>query len=358
MIEAAPSMARSPQRNRRTSPRKPASGRTARRPARPDRGALVAYGRSVVEAELAALKLLVPRLGEPFADAVQEVLRCKGRVVVTGMGKPGFVAQKLSATLASSGTPSLYLHPAEALHGDLGRVVRHDLLLALSNSGRTDEVVRLIGPVKRIGARVIAMTSDPASPLARGADVVLDIGRVEEACPLGLVPTTSSTVLMALGDALAMTVLKNRAFGSEEYALFHPGGSLGRSVMRVEDVMRKGEMNPVIDASATLADAVAAMTETPGRPGAANVVDRTGVLVGIFTDGDLRRLFERGEARPDRKVAEVMGRRPRTIAPDALVLDAARVLREAHVDQVPVVDAAGKPVGLLDVQDLLSARLI
>jgi arabinose-5-phosphate isomerase len=188
--------------------------------------------------------------------------------------------------------------------------------------------------------------------------VVLDVGKVEEACPLGLVPTASAMVLMAIADALAMTVLKNRAFGSEEYALLHPGGSLGRSVMRVADVMRKGDMNPVIDVSATLSDAVVAMTRTPGRPGAANVVDRTGVLVGIFTDGDLRRLFERGEASGGRKVAEVMGRMPRTVTPDALVMDAARVLRESHVDQVPVVDAAGKPVGLLDVQDLLSARLI
>jgi arabinose-5-phosphate isomerase len=350
-------MAASP-KNRRRVAKKPAPGRTARRAVTPAPDHAV-YGRTVVEAEVAALQALVPRLGAAFSAAVAELLACKGRVVVTGMGKPGFVAQKLSATLASSGTPSLYLHPAEALHGDLGRVVRHDLLLALSNSGRTEEVVRLLGPVKRIGARVIAMTGDPTSPLARGADVVLDVGKIEEACPLGLVPTASSMVLMALGDALAMTVLKNRAsFGSEEYALFHPGGLLGRQVMRVEDVMRKGDMNPVIELGATLADAVVAMTRTPGRPGAANVVDRTGVLVGIFTDGDLRRLFERGEAREDRKVAEVMGRMPRTVSPDLLVMDAARVLREAHVDQVPVVDGAGRPVGLLDVQDLLSARVI
>jgi arabinose-5-phosphate isomerase len=318
----------------------------------------VAIGREVIAIEAKAVRALADRLGPSFAEAVRAVLACRGRVVVTGMGKPGFIAQKISATLASTGTPSLYLHPAEALHGDLGRVVRDDLLLALSNSGRTEEVVRMLRPVKRIGAKVIAATGDPESPLAREADLVLDVGNNAEAGPLGLAPTTSSTVLLALGDALAMAVLRHRDFGNDEYALFHPGGSLGRSVMRVSEVMRKGEENPLVAVTATVAEAVRVMTRTPGRPGATSVVDGDGRLVGIFTDGDLRRLLERGDYSRELLVEAVMGRNPRTIRPDLLVLEAARILGEAKVDQVPVVDEAGRPVGLLDVQDLLAARLI
>jgi arabinose-5-phosphate isomerase len=318
----------------------------------------VAIGREVIELEAAAVGALARRLGPGFADAVHAILACRGRVVVTGMGKPGFIAQKVSATFASTGTPSLYLHPAEALHGDLGRVTRDDILLALSNSGRTEEVVRMLGPVKRIGAKIVALTGDASSPLAKNADLVLDVGNVEEACPMGLAPTTSSTVLLALGDALAMAVLRHRDFGNDEYALFHPGGSLGRSVMRVAEVMRKGDANPTVAASATVAEAVRVMTRTPGRPGATSVVDEAGRLAGIFTDGDLRRLLERGDFSRDLRVSQVMGKHPRTIAPDLLVLEAARILGEAKVDQVPVVDADGRPVGLLDVQDLLAVRLI
>ncbi len=318
----------------------------------------LAIGREVIAIEAKALSALAGRLGPSFVEAVHAVLACRGRVVVTGMGKPGFIAQKISATLASTGTPSLYLHPAEALHGDLGRVVRDDLLLALSNSGRTEEVVRMLPPVKRIGAKVIAVTGDPESPLAKHADLVLDVGNNAEAGPMGLAPTTSSTVLLALGDALAMAVLRHRDFGQHEYALFHPGGSLGRSVMRVAEVMRKGEGNPTVAATATVAEAVRVMTRTPGRPGATSVVDEAGRLVGIFTDGDLRRLLERGDFSRDLLVGAVMGRDPRTIGPDLLVLEAARILGEARVDQVPVVDADRRPVGLLDVQDLLAVRLI
>ena len=288
---------------------------------------------------------------------MRELLDCRGRVVVTGLGKPGFIAQKLSATLASSGTPSLYLHPAEALHGDLGRVVRDDVVVALSNSGRTDEVVRLCGPVKRIGARIVALTGDPGSPLALAADVVLDIGDVEEACPLGLVPTASSIVLLALAGALAMAVLKNRPFGSEDYALFHPGGSLGRSVLPGEEIMRSGSRNPLVRADESLARAVEVMTQTPGRPGAACVVDPAGKLVGIFTDGDLRRLREGGGFSVKLRVGEGLCKAPRTVRPGTLVLEAARLLREKQLDQLPVVDDAGRAVGLLDVQDILAARL-
>jgi arabinose-5-phosphate isomerase len=318
----------------------------------------LADAREVLEAEARAIQAVSTRLGKGFLEALTLLEGCEGQVVVTGIGKPGFIAQKLSATLASTGIPSLYLHPAEAVHGDLGRVTRKDVVVALSNSGATEELVRLIPAFRRIGAPVVAITGDARSPLALGAAVVVDIGPIPEACPLGLVPTASSAALHAVGDALAMTLLRRRSFGSEEYAVFHPGGKLGRSVMRVHEVMRTGEANPVVKETAKLSQVVAAMTRTPGRPGAANVVDRSGKLVGIFTDGDLRRLVQKGQVSFDVPVREVMGKKPRFVTPELLVMAAAAQMREAGVDQLPVLDADGAPVGLLDVQDLLAARLV
>lgn len=318
----------------------------------------VLAGRRVVEAEIAALQSLVPKLDLQFAKAVEAIVSCKGHVVVSGMGKPGFVAQKISATLASTGTPSFYLHPGEALHGDLGRVSERDVVLLLSNSGRTEEMIRMMGPLRKIGAKTLVLTGDIDSPLAERADLILDIGKVEEACPLGLAPTASSTVLLVLGDALAMAVMESRDFGPEDWALYHPGGALGTRVMRVSEVMRTGADNPLVRADEPLSRAVAVMTQTPGRPGATNVVDEAGRLVGIFTDGDLRRLFERSEADPARPVGEVMGREPTTVDEEMLLGEAAKVLRDRHVDQVPVVDARGQLVGMLDVQDLLDLRVI
>lgn len=319
-------------------------------------GDLAAQGRTVLAAEAAAIASV--KLDEAFAEAVRWIVECKGRVVVTGMGKPGFVAQKISATLASTGTPSLYVHPAEAAHGDLGRIAKDDVVIALSNSGETEEILRLLPALGKIGARIIAITRDRSNPLARGADLVVPIGDVEEACPMGLAPTASTAVLLAVGDALAMTVLGIRPFDREEYALFHPGGKLGRGLMKVRELMRQTEANPVVREDQPLAAAVAVMTETPGRPGAASVVDAAGKLVGIFTDGDLRRLVEHGETDFARPVSTAMGRNPRTVRPDALVVDAARVLRQARIDQVPVVDGEGRPVGLLDVQDLLASKVL
>ncbi len=318
----------------------------------------LAYAGKVVEAEVRALQGVKARLDGAFAQAVACVLGCRGRVVVTGMGKSGFIAQKLSATFASTGTPSLYLHPAEALHGDLGRVVKEDVLLALSNSGATDELLQLLPSVRRLGVKVVALTGDVRSPLAQRADVVLDIGPVDEACPMGLAPTASTLALLGLGDALAMTVLNNRAFGSEEYARLHPGGSLGQSVRRVDEVMRQGESNPVISETEPLSRAVAVMTRTAGRPGATSVVNRAGKLVGIFTDGDLRRLVEAGKTDFTLAVGLACGRNPKTVRPDQLVREAAELLREAKVDQLPVVDERGVPVGLLDIQDLLAVRVV
>jgi arabinose-5-phosphate isomerase len=329
-------------------------GRRGRPPRRSED--LSAQGRAVLAAEAAAIAAV--KLDEAFAEAVRWILDCRGRVVVTGMGKPGFVAQKISATLASTGTPSLYVHPAEAAHGDLGRIAKDDVVIALSNSGETEEILRLLPALKKIGARIVAMTKDRVNPLARGADLVIAIGNVDEACPMGLAPTASTAVLLAVGDALAMTVLAIRPFDREEYALFHPGGKLGRGLMKVRELMRQTEANPVVREDQPLSAAVAVMTETPGRPGATSVVDAAGKLVGIFTDGDLRRLVEHGETDFARPVSSAMGRNPRTVRPDALVVDAARILRQARIDQVPVVDEQGRPVGLLDVQDLLAAKVL
>jgi arabinose-5-phosphate isomerase len=325
---------------------------------RPGRGTreLLEYGRTVIAAEARAIAAV--HLSDGFAEAVRWILRCKGRVVVTGMGKPGFVAQKISATLASTGTPSLFVHPAEAAHGDLGRIARDDVVIALSNSGETEEILRLLPALKKIGARIVAVTKERTNALARGADLVLAVGDVEEACPMGLAPTASTAVLLAVGDALAMTVLANRPFDREEYALYHPGGKLGRGLMKVRELMRADDANPVVREDQPLSAAVAVMTETPGRPGATSVVDAGGRLVGIFTDGDLRRLVEHGQTDFTRSVAAAMGRNPRTVRPEALVVDAARILRQARIDQVPVVDDEGRPVGLLDVQDLLAAKIL
>jgi arabinose-5-phosphate isomerase len=338
------------------APRKSASQAQDREQAKI--GEHLAYAGKVLEAELRALGGVKTRLDSAFAEAVACVLGCRGRVVVTGMGKSGFIAQKLSATFASTGTPSLYLHPAEALHGDLGRVVKEDVLLALSNSGATDELLQLLPSVRRLGVKVVALTGDVRSPLAQRADLVLDIGPVDEACPMGLAPTASTLALLGLGDALAMTVLNNREFGSEEYARLHPGGSLGQSVRRVDEVMRRGDANPVIRESEPLSRAVAVMTRTPGRPGATSVVNGAGKLVGIFTDGDLRRLVEAGHTDFTLAVGLACGRRPKTIRPHQLVREAAELLREAKVDQLPVVDSRGAPVGLLDIQDLLAVRIV
>ncbi|MBM7113976.1 KpsF/GutQ family sugar-phosphate isomerase [Archangium primigenium] len=321
-----------------------------------EREATLAYARSVLEAEAQAILGLMGRLDAPFLRALELVRDCAGQTVVTGIGKAGLIGQKLSATLASTGVRSIFLHPTEAAHGDLGRVSRGDVILALSNSGTTEELVRLLPSFKRLGAPVIALTGDADSPLARGADVVLDIGRIEEACPMGLVPTASTAALHALGDALTLAVLRARSFSSAEYALLHPAGKIGRAVMRVSELMRAGPANPLVRDSAKLSEAVVVMTNTPGRPGATNVVDRHGRLVGIFTDGDLRRLVEQGHTDFQRPLREVMGKRPRCVGPEVLVLEATRMMREARVDQLPVVDAEGKAVGLLDVQDLLAAR--
>ncbi|MCZ6598110.1 MAG: KpsF/GutQ family sugar-phosphate isomerase [Planctomycetota bacterium] len=297
-------------------------------------------------------------LDERFLAAADRILACEGMLVVTGMGKAGLVGAKISATFASTGTPSLALHPVEALHGDLGRLREKDVVLVLSNSGETAEITALIPRVRQIGAGVIAMTGQPDSTLGSLADCVLDIGRVDEACPLGLAPTASTSAMLALGDALAMVVQTERGFSREDYARFHPSGSLGRSLMRVSEAMRTGDELPLAPAGTRVIDVLLTMSLTKGRPGAAIVVDEDEKLVGIFTDGDLRRLLASGDgSRLEQPVDEFMGRDPKVVHPDQLLEEAEYLLREHKIDQVPVVDGDGKPVGLLDVQDVLPARL-
>jgi arabinose-5-phosphate isomerase len=325
--------------------------------ARAESPALVS-ARQVLETEAQAIQSVIPLVGASFETAVSIVLRCKGRIVVTGMGKAGFVAQKLSATFASTGTPSLFLHPAEALHGDLGRVTPGDVVIALSNSGETDEIARMLPALKRMKTPIIALTGKPKSSLGEAATCILNIGDIEEACPMGLAPTASAVALLALGDALAMAVLRERPFTQEDYALNHPGGRLGLRLKKVGDVMRKGIKNPIVPVDASLTDAFAVMTSCPGRPGATSVVDGLGRIVGFFTDGDLRRLIQRGASDFSAPVSEFMNRSPQTVKADILAIDAAVILRDMEIDQLPVVDDHNRPVGLLDVQDLLASRII
>ena len=318
----------------------------------------LSFAREVLEIEARAIASVAPLLGESFEGAVELLLGCKGRVVITGIGKAGLIGNKLSATLASTGTPSYALHPTDAIHGDLGRVRPEDVVILMSNSGESREVIQLIDPLKRIGTTLIGATGNGDSTLARNVDLVLDCGRTPEACPLGLAPTASTAALLALGDALAMTVLKERGWETADYARYHPGGALGRSLMRVEEIMRRDEQVTLVAPESTGREVLIAMNRTPGRPGAAIVVDHGGSLAGIFTDGDLARRLEEGTGFLERPISDVMIREPLTIAPDRLASEAFSLLRERHVDQLPVVDADRRPVGLVDVQDLLDARIV
>ncbi len=320
--------------------------------------ALLALGRRVLDEEAAGVRALAAELPPGFALAARWFAACAGRLVVTGMGKAGLIGRKVSATFASTGTPSLFVHPADALHGDLGAITTDDVVLALSHSGETEELVRLIGPLRRAGARLVAICASVDSTLGQRADLVLPMGRHAEAGGHGLAPTTSTTVMLALGDALAMATLELRGFTLEEFARVHPAGALGRRLMRVDEVMRTGERLPLAASTASVGEVIGVMTRTPGRPGASLIVDPDGRLIGMFTDGDLRRLLESGGFDPHTSIPSVMSGRPKTIAPDLIVEHAARLLSEHHVDQVPVVDAEGRPVGLLDVQDVLAARVL
>ena len=319
----------------------------------------VEHAKKVINYEIRALRQLVRQLGREFSHAVEVILDCEGRVVVTGMGKAGIVGQKVSATLASTGTPSHFLHPAEAVHGDIGRIVSQDVVLAFSNSGETDEIVRLLPSIRKIGARLIGITSGGQSTLARHSDVVLTTGAVVEAGPLGLAPSASTTSMLALGDALALTVLRRRRFDKQKFAFYHPGGSLGRHLLKVEEIMRPLKQVATVSPAATVAEAAKAISAGHvRRTGAACIVGRTGILKGIITDGDLRRRVARGIAFLEDKVGDVMTRNPLTVKKGSLAADAFKILKSKHVDELPVVDARGKLLGIVDVQDVLDTVML
>ncbi len=313
--------------------------------------------KQVLRMEADAIRQLIPRVGRSFEQAVNGLIGCKGRVIVTGMGKAGIIAQKLSATLASTGTPSYWVHPAEAIHGDMGRVVREDLVIALSNSGETEELTRLLPVIKRIGSRLVVLTGNPRSTLAKHSDVVLDVSVKREACSLNLAPTTSTTAMLAMADALAVVVAERKDFQEKDFALLHPGGQLGRRLLwRVRDLMRTGAANPVVRQSARIKDVLLAITHA--RAGCASVVDAHGRLVGIFTDGDLRRHLNASNDLSQQRIGAVMNDHPKTIDADRLAAEASRLLREYRIDELVVIDTRHRPVGLLDVQDLLKAGIM
>jgi len=318
---------------------------------------VIKRAREVLDIEAEAIMALKPRLGNSFKESVDLILKTKGRVVVSGMGKTGIIAQKLSATLSSTGTPSLFLHLSEAAHGDLGRVTSDDTVIIISNSGSTEEIKQLLPFLKKIGAKIIALTGKAKSILAKYSDVVLDVSVKKEACPLGLVPTASTTATLAMADALAVCLLELKGFKEKDFALFHPGGMLGKQLLlKVDDIMRKGKANPVVGEDKTVSGVLLKITQA--RAGAATIIDKKGKLAGIFTDGDLRRHLGTDKDLPKLKIKEVMTKNPLAIIEGRLAVEAMRILQEKKIDEMPVVDKNHRPVGLLDVQDLLKAGLV
>ncbi|HET8646293.1 MAG TPA: KpsF/GutQ family sugar-phosphate isomerase [Vicinamibacteria bacterium] len=313
--------------------------------------------RKVLEIEAEAIRQLAERVDATFDRAVDLLLACAGRVVATGMGKSGIVAQKVSATLASTGTPSLFLHPAEAIHGDLGRIVRGDCALAISSSGETQELLTLLPSIKRLGVPLVALTGRPRSTLAGAADVHLDVSIREEACPLGLAPTASTTAALAMGDALAMAVLDRRGFTVDDFAVLHPGGDIGKKLLRIEDVMHRGDQVPRVGPGTVMREVLFEMTRQ--RLGMTTVVDGQGRLLGLISDGDLRRqMVEHGDGLLGRTAGECMTRDPLTIARGALATEALGLMERRKITSLPVVDAAGVVEGVVHLHDLWQTEMI
>jgi arabinose-5-phosphate isomerase len=320
-------------------------------------GATLALAREVLEIEAKAISDLVDRLDEQFTRAVDVLMKCRGRVVVSGMGKSGHIARKMASTLASTGTPAFFVHPAEASHGDLGMVTHDDVFIALSNSGTSDELLAIIPILKRQGAKLIAMTGNSRSALAREADVHLYAGAEKEACPLNLAPTASTTAALALGDALALAVMQEKGFTRDEFAASHPGGALGRKLLtHVREVMRSGADAPRVAQDASAMEGVREMTR--GKIGMTAVLDGAGKVIGAFTDGDLRRSLEKGVDLQSARITDVMTRGPRTIGPDKLAAEAVEIMERFKVNQLLVVDADEKLLGALNMHDLFRAKVI
>jgi arabinose-5-phosphate isomerase len=319
---------------------------------------MIEQAKAVLRIEAEAVAALADRLDEAFVRAGKLILACRGRVVVTGIGKSGAIARKIAATLASTGTPALFLHPAEGVHGDLGMVTRGDVVLALSYSGESDEIVAILPVLKRLDVKLIVMTGKLRSTAGEQADVVLDIAVPREACPLNLAPTASTTAALAMGDALALAVMAERRFTKEEFALFHPAGALGRRLLlRVGDLMRTDDLLATVTVEASVREALFAITRA--RAGAVNVVDDEGRLIGLLTDGDIRRLLIQDEEALGRTVAEVLNPRPRTTTAERLVSEALPRMEESPpITEMPVLDADRRVIGVLNLGDVVKAGIV
>ena len=318
------------------------------------------FAREVLDAEADAVRQMHAAIDDDFEAAVRLILDSTGHLITCGVGKAGHVARKLSATLASTGTPSHFLSPGDALHGDLGSVREGDLVLLISGSGETDEILRILSVVRQLGHKTLAMTRDASTSLGRDADLVLKLGKVEEACPLKLAPTCSTTAMLALGDALALTVMQERGFTASDFARYHPAGQLGRKLLRVEEAMtfRLGENLPTATPEDSVAETLRRVSRISRRPGAILVINDRQELVGLFSDGDLRRLItSEPEIALQKTMRDVMTPSPKSIEASRLAADAMAVMRQHRIDELPVVDDFGKCVGLIDVQDLVALKL-
>ena len=322
--------------------------------------AMIKHAQDVLRMEAEAILELVPRVDANFAAAISLILECPGRTVITGMGKSGIVGRKMAATFASTGTPSFYLHPAEGIHGDLGMVTADDVVIALSNSGETGEILNILPSLRRIGAKIIAMVGNANSTLAKNSDVVLDVGVEKEACPLGLAPTSSTTAALAYGDAIALALLQKRNFTASQFAVFHPGGSLGRKLLlTVGNIMHKGDENPLVSAETTVQEALFVITDK--GLGAVSVVDEKGKMLGVLTDGDIRRGLSKGVDFLQRSVADLMTKAPKYITADKLAAQALHLMESNQpkpITVLPVVDEDMVVVGLLHMTDLVRQGVV
>ncbi len=317
---------------------------------------LIEIAKRVIETEAQAVAGLTSVLGPAFEKAIRLMQDCKGRVVVTGMGKAGHIAKKVAATLASTGTPAFFMHPSEGIHGDLGMITKDDVALAFSHKGQTEEVLRIIPYLKHTGVPLIGITSNADSELAKHADVALILSVSREACPLNLAPTASTTAMLALGDTLALVLLEANGFKAEDFAMFHPGGSLGRRLLtKVSHLMHTGSENPVVNVKASLKDAIFTMTAC--KLAATSVVDDTGILVGFFSDGDLRRYLTRGEVNMDRAIGDIMTKNPKFVTPDMMAVKALEILREYKIIELPVCDEKHCPIGMIHLHDITRAGI-
>ena len=322
--------------------------------------AMLKHAQDVLRMEAEAILELVPRVDANFAAAISLILECSGRTVITGMGKSGIIGRKMAATFASTGTPSFYLHPAEGIHGDLGMVTADDVVIALSNSGETGEILNILPSLRRIGAKIIAMVGNANSTLAKNADVVLDVGVEKEACPLGLAPTSSTTAALAYGDAIALALLQKRNFTASQFAVFHPGGSLGRKLLlTVGNIMHKGEENPLVSVDTTVQEALFVITDK--GLGAVSVVDEEGKMLGVLTDGDIRRGLSKGVDFLQRSVADLMTKAPKYITADKLAAQALHLMESNQpkpITVLPVLDENKVVIGLLHMTDLVRQGVV